>query len=54
MGAFTSGSPANRKQGNPLGLKCPPCLHIFQAFSVYFLKAQQFYLAEMQLGAIKI
>ncbi len=33
MGAFST-----RKQED-----CPPCLHIFQAFSVYFVEAQWFY-----------
>ncbi len=42
MGAFPSGTPANRKRGNPLGPLYPPCLYIFQTFSVYFLKARRF------------
>jgi hypothetical protein len=43
------GSPANRKKED-LSAYCSPCLHIFQAFPVYFLKVRRFYLTKLRFG----
>jgi hypothetical protein len=41
VAAFPTGPPANGKQADPSAYR-PSCLHIFQAFSDCFLKAQGF------------